>query len=76
MDLDLEPVPVLIQSYRDVLSKMGTTQGLIVVDGPNVFRKSAAGNGDFFDQVHPSASGHALLGTALAEALEPAISSR
>ena len=75
VDLDLEPVPVLIQSYRDVLHQVGQKHGLIVVDGPQGFRKSSAGNGDFFDQVHPSASGHALLGGLLVDSLEPAMSS-
>ena len=74
VDLDLEPVPMLIQSYRSVLRDVGKKHGLVVVDGPQGFRKSFAGNGDFFDQVHPSSTGHALLGGILADSLEPAMS--
>ena len=69
MDLDPTPVPSLIGSYRSILQDVGKSQGLLVIDGPDLFRKKSDGNSDFYDQVHPSTSGHALLGTALGQAL-------
>jgi len=69
IDLDPAPVPRLIGSYRSALQEVGQRHGLIVVDGPDIFRKKSAGNADFYDQVHPSTAGHALLGDALARAL-------
>ena len=39
------------------------------VKSTQVFIENGATNSDFYDQVHPSTSGHLLLGRALAEAL-------
>jgi len=69
VDLDQDPVPALISAYRAVLKARAETHGVSVVDGPSIFRRLRAGNGHFYDQVHPSTAGHALLGEALAEAL-------
>jgi lysophospholipase L1-like esterase len=69
IDMDLEPAPARIQAYRGALVSVATRQGLAVIDGPDVFRRKRATNADFFDQVHPSESGHAKLGEALAEIL-------
>jgi lysophospholipase L1-like esterase len=71
VDLDQEPLPALISAYREAMKSVAKTHDLVLVDGPAVFRRSGAGNAYFFDQVHPSAEGHALLGEALAEALRP-----
>jgi lysophospholipase L1-like esterase len=69
VDLDLVPVPALISAYRTVLKEVAESHRVQVVDGPEVFRRSSAKNGCFYDQVHPSVEGHALLGKALAAAL-------
>ncbi len=69
IDLDPTPVPRLIGSYRSTLANVGDSYGILVVNGPEIFRKSSDGNSDFYDQVHPSTSGHDRLGRALAQAL-------
>lgn len=68
-DLDLEPAPSRIRAYRSTLVDLADRHGLALVDGPELFRQKRASNADFFDQVHPSTSGHAKLGQGLAEAL-------
>lgn len=70
VDLDLEPAPTRIQIYRSTLVALADRHGLTVVDGPDLFRKKRANNADFFDQVHPSLSGHAKLGQGLADVLK------
>jgi lysophospholipase L1-like esterase len=69
-DLDTEALPPTISAYRDELRSVGERHGLMVIDGPAVFHDSGATNADFYDQVHPSASGHQKLGEALARALK------
>lgn len=69
IDLDREPVPQLIAAYRNELKSLAVRRNLVWVDGPQIFSESGASNSDFYDQVHPSTSGHRLLGRALAEAL-------
>ena len=69
IDLDPEPTPALIAAYRDELRQLAERHRLIAVDGAAVFAKSGASNADFYDQVHPSTSGHKRLGEALANAL-------
>ncbi len=69
IDLDREPTPGLIAAYRGALKQVAAKHVLMVVDGPAVFKKNGASNREFFDQVHPSVSGHRWLGEALAEAL-------
>ncbi len=69
VDLDSEPTPALIGAYRNELSALADRHGLSLVDGPAVFAESDATNADFYDQVHPSATGHRLLGEALARVL-------
>ena len=69
IDLDPEPTPALIEAYRDELRQLAKRHRLIAVDGAEIFAKSGASNADFYDQVHPSTSGHKRLGEALAQAL-------
>ena len=69
IDLDREPAPQLISAYRNELRSIAVRHNLVWVDGPQTFIESRATNADFYDQVHPSTSGHRLLGNALAEAL-------
>lgn len=69
MDLDREPLPPLIGAYRAELVDLARRHALVSIDGPMVFRESGATNADFYDQVHPSTTGHKRLGNALAMAL-------
>ncbi len=69
-DLDSEPLPSTISAYRQELRLLASRYGLVLVDGSSVFREKAATNADFYDQVHPSVSGHQKLGEALAEAVD------
>ncbi len=69
IDLDATPVPPLIAQYRQVLAQQAASAGLLLIDGPRVFKELSATNADFFDQVHPSSSGHKILGEALAQGL-------
>jgi lysophospholipase L1-like esterase len=69
IDLDSAAPPELIAAYRGVLAIVAQEGALPLVDGPAVFRKNSATNADFFDQVHPSVSGHRALGHALAAEL-------
>ena len=69
IDLDQQPVPDLIEAYRTELIDLARRHALIVVDGPAIFKEEGATNADFYDQVHPSATGHERLGKALAAAL-------
>lgn len=69
IDLDPEPAPDRIRAYRSMLLDLSARHALALVDGPNLFRRKRATNADFFDQVHPSSSGHKKLGEGLAEAL-------
>jgi lysophospholipase L1-like esterase len=69
-DLDAVPAPVFIRAYREAMRAAAAEADAPLVDGPQLFRTEGGGNGDFYDQVHPSTTGHARLGRALAAALE------
>jgi len=69
IDLDDGGPPALIAMYRAELAALAVRHDLVLVDGPAYFLKKGATNADFYDQVHPSTSGHGLLGSALYEAL-------
>jgi lysophospholipase L1-like esterase len=69
-DLDSEPLPSTISAYRKELRLLASRHGLVLVDGAAIFRKMSASNADFYDQVHPSVSGHLKLGEALADSIE------
>jgi len=69
IDLDAEPTPALITGYREALKRVAGENNLLVVDGVATFVENRATNSEFFDQVHPSSSGHRMLGEALAQVL-------
>jgi len=69
IDLDSEPTPALITGYRNALKRIADENKLLLVDGVAEFVENGATNGEFFDQVHPSKSGHRMLGEALARVL-------
>lgn len=66
-DLTRAPLPEPRTRYRQALRELAEEEHLLLVDGAAPF---AGGAPDLMlDDVHPSASGHALLGEALAEAI-------
>ena len=69
--LDLGPPPALITAYRAVLKSVATQHDLILIDGPRYFKQKGASNREFYDQVHPSQTGHQWLGEALSQAIKP-----
>lgn len=69
IDLDDGGPPPLISMYRAELEALAVRHELVLVNGPTYFRQKGATNADFYDQVHPSTSGHGLLGLALYGAL-------
>jgi lysophospholipase L1-like esterase len=69
IDLDPAPTPEYIQDYRAAMYTVARALDAPFVDGPDRFERAGATAAMFFDQVHPSAPGHALLGQAVAEVL-------
>ncbi len=69
IDLDADPPPALILRYRAAMAEVAATAGAEIIDGAGRFRKDGAGNSEFYDQIHPSKTGHARLGSALASTL-------
>ncbi|HJN75206.1 MAG TPA: GDSL-type esterase/lipase family protein [Myxococcota bacterium] len=58
--------------YRGAMQDIATRHGAPVVDVPSLFRDSARPSQELFlDEMHPTTQGHALIGHALAEVLEP-----
>ncbi len=70
IDLDRRQVPSYIHAYRAGMYTVSQRLGAPFLDGPDLFAQAGATPAMFFDQVHPSAEGHAILGRALAELLE------
>ena len=71
VDLDPAGAPGYVGDYRAAMATVAAELDAPLVDAPRYFVRHDAGPGAFFDQVHPSAEGHRLLGEALAEALAP-----
>ena len=69
IDLDAAPPPALILRYRAAMADAAVAAGAPLIDGAARFRGGGADHGDFYDQIHPSKSGHARLGSALAATL-------
>jgi len=72
---DLRPRegPAAWTPYREVMRAVAARVGALVVEGPTVFAASGASKSELFlDEMHPTATGHALLADALVEALEEA----
>lgn len=69
IDLDPAGVPEWIADYRFVQDLVAREHGLLLVDGPSVMAARDHALTDYYDQVHPSAAGHAKLGEGLAQAL-------
>ena len=69
--VDLDPVgpPAQVRAYRDAMAEVARELGAPLVDGPGWFAAHGAALTDFYDQVHPSVSGHRALGEALAAGL-------
>ena len=73
MDLDPNGVPPWIADYRHVQGLVAHENGLVVIDGPSYMAAHDHDLVDYYDHVHPSAVGHAKLGAAMAEGLEPVL---
>lgn len=69
IDLDPAGVPYYIREYREAMRFVGGELNVPVIDGPAAFVEAGATNAMFYDQVHPSVSGHAILGQATADAV-------
>lgn len=69
IDLDPAGLPYYIREYRESMRFVAGELDVPLVDGPKAFREAGATNAMFYDQVHPSPSGHAILGHAVAELL-------
>jgi len=69
VDLDPRQVPGYILEYRSAMYTVAQALEAPFVDGPDHFVRSGATPEMFYDQVHPSADGHHLLGEALAAEL-------
>ena len=70
MDFDVVPPPTTVQEFRLAMRSAAERVGAPLIDGPAEFRRRGAGPAYFFDQVHPTQEGHAILGEALAEVIE------
>ncbi len=69
IDLDPRQVPPTIQDYRAAMYTVAQSLDAPFLDGPDIFVRQGATPAMFFDQVHPSAEGHRLLGAALGQEL-------
>jgi lysophospholipase L1-like esterase len=71
IDLTGEELPPHIERYRQAMRAAASAAGAPLIDGADRFRQDGAGNAEFYDQIHPSKTGHARLGAALASVLSP-----
>lgn len=71
IDLTDEVQPPHIERYRKAMREAASAAEAPLIDGPMLFRKEGAGNAEFYDQIHPSKTGHARLGAGLASTLSP-----
>ncbi len=71
IDLDPAGPPDYVLDYRAAMRTVAEELDAPLIDGPRYFTRHDAEHGDFFDRVHPSVSGHAKLGEALAATLAP-----
>ncbi|MCB9791257.1 MAG: hypothetical protein H6741_00885 [Alphaproteobacteria bacterium] len=71
VDLDPAGAPGFIRSYREAMRLVAERLDAPLIDAVAGFREAGATNAHFYDPVHPSVAGHALLGAIVAEGLEP-----
>jgi len=71
VDLGEDAPPELIGRYRKIMAKVAAEADAPFIDGRSIFREAGAGYSEFYDQIHPSKTGHARLGSALASTLSP-----
>lgn len=69
MDFSRQPLPPVVTAHREAMRSVAAQERAPLLDGPAVFAGQTPWEGLFLDQVHPSAPGHALLGTALSTLL-------
>ena len=73
-DLRGEPLEAPRPAYREAMRAVAADEEALLVDGAAPFRGGAASL--MMDDVHPSNSGHRLLGETLADALAPLLQAR
>lgn len=66
MDLDPVPPPETVRAYREAMRQVAEVSGSPLLDGPALLREEPGASAAFLDSVHPSATGHAMLGRELA----------
>jgi len=71
IDFDSGGVPTTVVTFRAAMAAVAHARGAPLLDAPDHFVGGGGSPADFRDQVHPSASGHSLLGSLLADLLEP-----
>jgi len=69
IDLDPGPPPATIVAYRQAMVDAAAAAEAPMIDGAGLFRQDGASNQEFYDQIHPSRTGHARLGAAIAATL-------
>ncbi|MCB9791259.1 MAG: SGNH/GDSL hydrolase family protein [Alphaproteobacteria bacterium] len=71
IDLDPAGPPEFIRRYRHAMRATAERLDAPLIDAAQGFLDAGATNALFYDQVHPSLAGHALLGELVAEGLGP-----
>ena len=71
LDFDEVPPPEAVAAFRGAMAAVAEQRGALLLDGPARFPADGGSPGEFQDQVHPAASGHARVGRLLAGLLEP-----
>ena len=69
VDFDTRQLPFLVRAYRAAMRDVAARFDAPYLDGAGTFAEHGADLGYFFDAVHPSPRGHALLGQLLADAI-------
>jgi len=75
-DVRRQPLEAPRPEYRQIMTEVADEAGVLLVDGVTPFVGDSRGMGLMLDDVHPSASGHRILGETLAAALAPTLSAR
>ncbi len=75
-DVRKRPLEAPRPEYRDIMREVAADTQSLLVDAVPPFQATTDGHSLLLDDVHPSASGHRLLGETLSAALLPLLSKR